>query len=69
MHINIKGCSTCKPGEEKYENFYSEISKKDLIQYDYRTSDGKLFSCIGISLERCRDKKDKWVKFNNLSFR
>ena len=66
MNMNINGCSTCKPGEEQYEFYYSDIVRKNLVQYDYRTPDGQLFSCVGISLEACRKKRDKWVKFNNI---
>jgi len=61
MKSDINGRSTCEDGEEQYELFYSPTIKRDLVQYDYRTSDGKLFSCIAPSLEKARIKRDKWL--------
>jgi len=31
------------------------------VQYDYRTPDGMLFSCIAKSLNEARAKRDAWL--------
>ncbi len=46
-----------KPGEEAYEIF----DQLGMCQYDYRYLDGSFFTCVGNSLENCRDKKQKWL--------
>jgi hypothetical protein len=58
---DINGCSTCLPGEERYERFYSPILRDYRLQYDYRTPDGELFSCVGPTLEVCRERCRRWV--------
>lgn len=59
------GCSTCEKGQENYETFFSSIMKRELVQYDYRTESGKLFSCVRNTLEECRELRDKWLaKYN-----
>ena len=63
MKTDKKGCSTCLPGEEQYEKF--KKGKKTYIQYDYRTENGELFSCIDLSLENCRTRRDKWQNSDN----
>jgi len=60
MKSDINGYSTCPKGHEQYE-FFSR-KDKDYVQYDYRTEDGKLFSCITKTLEEARLKKDEWLK-------
>lgn len=49
-----------KPGKEQYEEYYSEVSRKNLVQYDYRSFDGSLFSCVAPSLEKARERRDDW---------
>ena len=47
--MTINGVSTCtKAGTEKYEKFQTGIGrcKRTLVQYDYRYTDGELFSCV-----------------------
>lgn len=60
-----QGCSICPPGEEKWEEFYSRILKKNLIQYDYRTPEGKLFTIITPTLHEARGKRDRWLEKSN----
>jgi hypothetical protein len=36
--------------------------KKNLVSYDYRHTDGELFSCVKPTLEQCRANRDKWLK-------
>ena len=61
MKADVKGCSTCKSGEERYEKFYNKILKKYFYQYEYRSKEGALFSCVAATLEQCRDKKNRWL--------
>lgn len=54
----------CKPGQEQHETFTYKTRGNDIqkVQYDYRTSDGQLFSCIANTLEEARARKDSFVK-------
>ena len=67
--LSKNGISTLnKEGEENYTTFYPSHRPMELFyQYDYRHSNGKLFSCVARTLKQCRDKKDKWIVRNNLS--
>lgn len=60
MKPENKGCSTCKNGVEHYESYKS--GKKQLIQYDYRTINGKLFSTVKKNLRACRVARNAWFK-------
>jgi Domain of unknown function, B. Theta Gene description (DUF3873) len=64
MKSDIQGCSTCPVGQEQYEEFISNLGRKKTkkVQYDYRHTNGKLFSCIANNLEEARSKKDEWLK-------
>lgn len=53
----------CKKGQEQYEKYIAHNSNP-LYQYDYRSEEGELFSCVGHSLEECRRKKDRWLLLN-----
>ena len=47
--MTINGVSTCQTaGTEKYESFQMGIGRKrrTFVQYDYRHTDGELFSCV-----------------------
>ncbi len=62
--MTINGVSTCtEAGTEKYERFLTGIGrrKRTLVQYDYRSEDGGLFSCIKPTLDECRTERDKWL--------
>lgn len=50
------------PGSEQYEEFYSHILKKTMVQYDYRAKDGELFSTTGKTLAGCREKRNHWIR-------
>lgn len=63
--MTINGVSTCATaGAEKYEKYLSGSGRKrrTLVQYDYRHTDGELFSCVCATLEDCRKKRDEWLK-------
>lgn len=66
MRTDVQGCSTCPAGEERFEKYTAKIGGERVVryQYDYRHTDGRLFSTIGRSLERCRAKRDEWIKIN-----
>lgn len=61
------GCSTCPKGRENYETFEFKdrrLARKygTMYQYDYRTEDGELFSCVAKTLEECRRRRDRWLE-------
>ena len=55
--------TTTTPGTEQYEVFYTgfRTRRKKLYQYDYRHTDGELFSCIAPTLKECRQSRDEWL--------
>ena len=62
--MTINGVSTCQTaGTEKYEKYQTTIRRKrtTLFQYDYRHTDGELFSTVAKSLEQCRKERDEWL--------
>lgn len=62
--MNENGCSTCQAGFENYETYESRVGRRivKMVQYDFRTEDGELFSCCGRTLEECRERRDKWLE-------
>lgn len=62
--INQNGCSVCAAGSENYTTFSTRLGRKSVkrVQYDYRTPEGELFSCVGKDIEDCRRKRDEWVR-------
>lgn len=62
--INENGCSVCQPGQENFTSYTTRIGRKEVTrwQYDYRTEDGELFSCVESSLDSCRAKRDLWLR-------
>ena len=60
--MTVNGISTTRsPGQEQYQEYRSRVNKKVMVQYDYRHTDGELFSCVGKSLAECRDKRNAWL--------
>ncbi|MBD5358135.1 MAG: DUF3873 family protein [Bacteroides sp.] len=60
--------TTTAPGTEQYEVFYIGFrNRSKRYQYDYRHTDGELFSCVAPTLTECRRKRDEWLsrKANN----
>ena len=55
--------STCARGEEKFETFKLHFGRRptNAVQYDYRHTNGRLFSCVRPTLEKCRAARDAWV--------
>ena len=68
MSMNLNGCTTCNtPGSEKYEAFTLRGlggKPKKAVQYDYRHTNGELFSCVAPTLEAARQKRDNWLRTN-----
>lgn len=48
-------------GQEQHETFKSSVTRKKAVQYDYRHTDGELFSCVKLTLEDCRRARDAWL--------
>ena len=49
-------------GQEQYEAFKSNVTRKKEVQYDYRHTDGELFSCVKFTLEDCRAAREAWLQ-------
>lgn len=65
MAMTASGISTTiEIGQEQYEKFKSRVNKKSYVMYDYRNSEGQLFSCVGPTLEQCRAERDAWLNRN-----
>ena len=66
--LTQNGISTTAPGQEQWETFTSHLHRRPekRIQYDYRTRNGILFSCVGKTLEACRNARDAWLKMKGL---
>ena len=63
--MTMNGISACLRGEERYEYFtpaFARRTGKRYCQYDYRTDDGELFSCVAPTLDKCRVKRNEWLK-------
>lgn len=62
MNSDVNGCSTCPIGQEHYEKCKMPSNRKiNGIQYDYRDTDGELFSTVAINLFVARQKKANWL--------
>lgn len=64
MKTDLNGVSQCPKGTENYETFYTMVRRKrtKLIQYDYRSEDGELFTCVKPTLTECRKARDEHFK-------
>ena len=67
--LNRNGVSiTRTPGEEKFVKYRSGAFKgRTFYQYDYRHTDGELFSTVAKTLAEwtlaeCRHRRDKWIE-------
>ncbi|WP_291529290.1 DUF3873 family protein [Bacteroides sp. UBA939] len=56
------GCLVCKAGQENYTTFVvGAFRGTEYYQYDYRHTDGELFSTVAKTLEECRKRRDEWL--------
>ncbi len=55
--------TTTTPGTEQYGVFYTgyRTRRKKHYQYDYRHTNGELFSCVRSTLKECRNLRDEWL--------
>ena len=62
--LNRNGVSiTLTPGEEKYVKFRSgAFRRRTFHQYDYRHTDGELFSTVAKTLAECRRRRNEWIE-------
>lgn len=60
MKTDVNGCSTTAAGSEQWEE-YTSITGREMVQYDYRTPQGKLFSCVAPSVDVARARRDAWL--------
>ena len=61
--LNKDGVSTTQePGQEKYVTLITGAFRgTEYYQYDYRHTDGELFSTVAKTLEECRKLRDQWL--------
>lgn len=62
--MTVNGVTTTNaPGQEQYETFTMRLGRKPKrrVQYDYRHTNGRLFSCVRPTLEACRAARDAWL--------
>ena len=60
--INNNGCSVCETGKESYTTFHpAHRPKQTFYQYDYRHTDGELFSTVAPTLAECRNRRNEWL--------
>ena len=64
LSLNKNGVSiTQTPGEEKYVKCcLGAFRGQSYYQYDYRHTDGELFSTLAKTLDECRRQRDKWIE-------
>lgn len=60
MSMTENGISTTTaPGTERFESF--RMGGRIRVQYDYRHTNGRLFSCVKPTLDDCRAARDAWL--------
>lgn len=58
--------TTTEKGQEQYARFVAGAFRGTIyFQYDYRHTDGELFSTVAKSLEECRRRRDEWLQKKN----
>lgn len=66
--MTVNGVSTTQKGQEQYETFVvNRRTHKTAVQYDYRHTYWELFSCVRLTLEQCRTKRNEWMKQKQLT--
>lgn len=58
--MSVNSVSVCATGQENYKHFEARRGKW-FYQYDYRHTDGELFSVVLPTLDKCREQRDEWV--------
>lgn len=65
MTVNGGGGLPDRRGTPQVFYPHSFPTQKKRCQYDYRDTDGELFSCVAPTLEECRAKRDIWLNNRN----
>lgn len=61
MALTENGVSTTKgKGQFAYEEYYNEIVKKNIVQWDYRDINGELHTGTAKTLEEAKQKAGKY---------
>ena len=63
--MTVNGVTTTTAlGQEQYEAFTRKTGRIEIqyYQYDYRHTNGQLFSCIRRTLKACIFARDEWIK-------
>ena len=55
------------PGQEQFEKYQSRAINRQMVQYDYRHTDGQLFSCVAHTLLQARRKRDRWLEAKTIN--
>lgn len=53
--------TTLKNGQEQHESYRCNITRKNRVQYDYRHTDGEMFSYIKPTIDQCPAARDAWI--------
>jgi len=55
--------TTLSPGQEQHKRFTHKkgAMTRFYYQYDYRHTDGELFSCVKLTLPECRAARNDWL--------
>ena len=63
MKTDAGGCSTTAEGQEQCGYFDVRVGRatRHMVQYDYRTPDGRLFSCVASNVTDARKRRDAWL--------
>ena len=60
--INNNSGSILEQGKESYATYIAGAFRgTEYYQYDYRHTNGELFSTVAKSLEECRKQRDEWL--------
>ena len=62
MRTDKQGCSSCPTGQEQFETYTGKTTGEEYVQYDYRHTDGHLFSTIARTLDAARARRDRWLR-------
>jgi len=63
-NMTVNGVTTTNaPGQEQHETFTRKVGgkSKKYCAYDYRHTDGELFSTVKPTLDACRVARDEWL--------
>ena len=58
---------TLAKGQEQFERYQSTVVNRRMVQYDYRHTDGDLFSCVAHTLLQARRKRDRWLEAKSIN--